>query len=91
MGMCSALKMTFTHATMSYISCRLRAEKQTIDYLDGLPEEEREDILKKVIKFARQQRSKKKLRQIEVQNELIQREKAKDQECDTKEFNLKRG
>ena len=86
MGMFSALKMKSPHATMSYISCRMRATKnRTIDYLDGLAEEKREDILKKVIKFTRQERSKKKLRQKEVRNELIQREKAKEQERDTKE------
>ena len=76
---------------MDYLSCRMRANKnKTTCYLENLEDEQRDAMHQKVVKYARGQRHKRKLKQMELRAEIIRREKAKEHARDIKERNLKR-
>lgn len=86
MGMFSASQKKAPNATMNYLSCRMRANKnKTMCYLEKLEEEDRDTLLKKGVKFSRRQRQKRKLSQKELRAEVIRREKAREHARDTKE------
>ena len=80
MGMFSILKQKAPNATICYLSCRMRAIKnRTVDYLDSLTEERRDEVLMKAIHLGRMQRQKRKMKQRDLRLELQRRQKAKEQ------------
>ena len=86
MGMFSSAKQKSPNATMCYLSCRMRACKnRTVQYLDNLEEERREEVLRKAVKWGRMQRNKRKKKQKELRAEIIKRQKDKEHARDTKE------
>ena len=86
MGMFSSAKKKSANATLCYLSCRMRSSKNnTVDCLDDLPEERREDVLHRAIKWGRVQRNKRKKRQVEIRADIIKRQKEKEHLRDTKD------
>ena len=89
MGMFSAAKKRAPNATLSFLSAKLRAQKnRTVSYLDALPVEKREYILKKATKLGFEQRSKRRLKHKELEVELQWRQAAKQQAKETTDRNL---
>ncbi|KAK2139856.1 hypothetical protein LSH36_1587g00069 [Paralvinella palmiformis] len=83
MGMFSALKNKVPSATICYLSSKMRAVKnRTVKYLDKMPKERRELILKKAINFAQKQRQRKRKKQKNILEEILNRMAEKDQAKD---------
>lgn len=93
MGMYSALKDKAPNATLCFISCKIRAQKnKVLDYPDGLTSEKREKLIKVAIKNATKQRQRRKENCAEIQEEVIKRLAAKQQqrqESDRKKLEAK--
>ena len=57
-------------------------EEPSLEFLDGMNAKRRDEILKKVVQLGQGQRRKRKMKQKELQDELIRREAAKNQAHD---------
>ena len=78
MGMFSAAKHKATNATVCYLSCKMRAQKNgTVDFLDRLEKTKRDELLMKVVHLGQQQRRRKRKKQIELREELSKRQAKK--------------
>ena len=83
MGMFSALQKRASNATICYLSSKMRSQKNhSLEFLDGMNAKRRDEILKKVVQLGQGQRRKRKMKQKELQDELIRREAAKNQAHD---------
>lgn len=83
MGMFSASQQRAPHATLCYLSCRMRAKKnRTVKYLDSMPGEEREEILKRAVPFGRRQRESRRRSVKDLRLEIIKRQAERRQEKD---------
>ncbi|CAM4599737.1 unnamed protein product [Leuciscus chuanchicus] len=81
MGMFSALKDKAPNATLCFISCKIRAQKnKVLDYLDGLTSEKREKLIKVAITNAKKQRQRRRKNCAEIQEEVMKRLAAKQQQ-----------
>lgn len=88
MGMFSSAQKRAPNVTLCYLSCKMRAQKnRTVDYLDAMPQEKRDQILKKATKLGFQQRSKRRLKQKELEVELGGRQAAKQHARETTDRN----
>ena len=88
MGMFSAAQNKAPNATLCFLSSKLRAQKNgTVAYLDKLPKERRDTILKKAVKLGQLQRKKRKLKQKDLMKEMAKRQVAKQQMRETTERN----
>lgn len=81
MGMFSALKDKAPNATLCFISCKIRAQKnKVLDYLDGLTSEKREKLIKVAITNAKKQRQRRRKNCAEIQEKVMKRLAAKQQQ-----------
>ena len=81
MGMFSAVQKRSPHATLCFISSKMRAIKnRTVDYLDDLTVERRDDILRKAVRLGREQRQQRRISQKSLRAELIKRQQDKVQQ-----------
>ena len=88
MGMFSAAKKRAPNATICFLSCKMRAQKnRTVGYLDAMDKEKRNSILKKAIKLGLEQRQRRKLKQRDLRVELSRRQAEKQQSRETTERN----
>ena len=86
MGMFSAAQKKSPNATLCFLSCKMRAQKnRTIEYIDSLEKEERERIVKKAVLLGRKQRDRRRQKQKDIRVELCRRQEAKRQIRDTAE------
>jgi hypothetical protein len=84
MGMFSAAQQRAPHATLCYLSSRMRAKKnRTVKFLDAMSVDERDNVLKKAMSFGRKQREMRRLSVRELRQEIIKRKADKRQEKDT--------
>ena len=86
MGMFSASQKKAPHATVCFLSCRMRAKKnRTVKYLDGLSSEKKEPLLRKAVTYGRKQRDRRRIKQKELRDEIVRRQEAKKQKKEDKE------
>lgn len=84
MGMFSAAKSKAPNATLCYLSCKMRAQKnKTVEYLDDLEQDKRANTLTTDISMARKQRHNRRLKQKDLAVELSRRQANKLQERET--------
>ncbi|XP_029113602.1 uncharacterized protein LOC114912179 [Scleropages formosus] len=80
MGMFSAFQKKAPHATVSFLSARMRACKnKTVEYLEELDDKRRELVLEKAVRWGRIQTDRKRVTRKELRLELIRRQKDKQQ------------
>ena len=85
MGMFSAAKQRAPNATICFLSCKMRAQKnRTVEYLDVMPNEQRDAIVKKATKLGLEQQQKRRKNQNDLRVELSKRQAAKQQARETK-------
>ncbi|KAK9515903.1 hypothetical protein VZT92_026503 [Zoarces viviparus] len=86
MGIFSASQKKAPHATVCFLSCRMRAKKnRTVKYLDGLSTEKKESLLRKAVTYGRKQRDRRRIKQKELRDEIVRRQEAKQQKKEDKE------
>ncbi|KAK6189080.1 hypothetical protein SNE40_005123 [Patella caerulea] len=89
MGMFSALKAKAPSATLCYISCKMRAVKnKTVEYLDAMPQERRDRIIKRAINLGEKQRQRRRRNQKELMEEITGRLVDREQDKDQKRRNI---
>nr|XP_047144092.1 uncharacterized protein LOC124817731 [Hydra vulgaris] len=85
-GMFSEAKGRSPHATICYISCKLRSKKnKTIDYLESLDPIYRENVVKWSINASRKKRITNRLGHAALRAEISKRQACKRQKMDEKE------
>ena len=84
MGMFSAAKQKANNATVCYLSCKMRGQKnRTVAYLDSLEKEKRYMILKKAVQIGSQQRHRRRMKQKDLRAELSRRQAENQQARET--------
>ncbi|CAM4569827.1 unnamed protein product [Leuciscus chuanchicus] len=80
MGMFSASKKRSPNATLCFLSCKMRAQKnKTVGFLDDMDTEKRDAILKKAVKPGQVQRQRRRVKQNDLREELSKRQAMKEQ------------
>lgn len=80
MGMFSASKKRSPNATLCFLSCKMRAQKnKTVGFLEDLDTEKRDAILKKAVKLGQVQRQRRRVKQNDLREELSKRQAMKEQ------------
>ena len=75
MGMFSAAKAKAQNATLCFLSSKIRGQKnKVVEYLDSLPLEKRERVVKFAISYARKQRARNRKKQKKVMEEIRKRD-----------------
>ena len=86
MGMFSALQKKSPHATICFLSCKMRAQKnRTGDFLNEMEELERDALIRFATPCARRERQRKRVRQCSIQAEMSARIATKRQEKEGKD------
>ena len=86
MGMFSALQKKSPHATISFLSSKMRAQKnKTVEYIDSLAEYKQKQIIKHAITIARKKTIQQWKNKKELQKEIIARQKQKQHQRDEAE------
>ncbi|KAK6177161.1 hypothetical protein SNE40_015318 [Patella caerulea] len=92
MGMFSAAQKKSPNATLCFLSSRMRSTKnKTVQYLDSLEEDRREELIRKAVKYGRIQRDRRRKTQKDLCQELVNRQTKKNSSRTLqKERNLRR-
>ena len=87
MGMFFALQKKAPNATVSFLSSKMRAQKnRTVDnYLDNMDQDKQNQVIRFAVKYGRKQRDEKRVKQSEVRAELSKRIATKRQQKETKQ------
>ncbi|KAK2168746.1 hypothetical protein LSH36_14g00031 [Paralvinella palmiformis] len=77
-GMFSAAKQKATNATTCFLSCKTRAQNnRTVDYLNGLEKDKRDKIIIQAIQIGGKQRTKRRMKQKDLEIEALRRQAEK--------------